>query len=100
MQEIDSGLDFDTRSLISSIIKEQISKKKTIIFISHQPEMIKSLQPNKVVLLGGKKVLKVGDYNFAEEILSKGYKKVLKEFGVVEKPKTIGSCVGGHFNEK
>ncbi len=100
LDEIDSGLDFDTRTLIANIIQEQIKKNKTIIFISHQPEMIKSLQPNKVVLLGDNRILKVGDYQFAEEILSKGYKKVLKEFGVVEKTKMMGSCIGGHFNEK
>ncbi len=100
LDEIDSGLDFDTRTLITNIIKEEISKKKTVIFISHQPEMINALKPNKVVLLGGQKVLKVGDYEFAQEILNKGYKKILKEFGVVEQPKTMDSCIGGHFNGK
>ncbi len=100
LDEIDSGLDFDTRALIFNIIKEEIAKHKTVIFISHQQEMIKALQPNKVILLGGNKVVKIGDYNFAEEILAKGYKKTLKEFGVEEKPRTMDSCIGGHFNGK
>ncbi len=100
LDEIDSGLDFDTRTLITNIIKEQIQKKKTVIFISHTPEMIKDLHPNKVVLLGDNRILKVGDYQFAEEILNKGYKKILRELGVVERPRMIGTCVGGHFNEK
>ena len=62
--------------------------------------MIKDLHPNKVVLLGDNRILKVGDYQFAEEILNKGYKKILRELGVVERPRMIGTCIRGHFNEK
>lgn len=100
LDEIDSGLDFDTRSLITNIVKEEIDKNKTIIFISHTPEMIKALQPNKVILLDNNGIVKIGDYQFAEEILKKGYKKILSELGIKDKPKVMDACIGGEFHEK
>ncbi len=100
LDEIDSGLDFDTRTLITNIIKEQIAKGKTIIFISHTAEMIKELKPNRVILLGNHQIVKEGDFEFAQEILSKGYKKILSHLGVKDEPRVLGSCIGGHFNEK
>ena len=100
LDEIDSGLDFDTTNLIINILKHEINKKKTIIFISHNLSTIKELNPNKVVLLANKKIVALGDINLAIKVFQKGYKKTLLEYGVKEEAKVVNECIGGHFNAK
>lgn len=97
LDEIDSGLDFDTTNLIIDIINKQ-KKDKTIIFISHHIETINKLNPNKVLLLANKTIVKESDITLAKEIFSKGYKRVLSSLGIDNTNKTIGECIGGHFN--
>ena len=100
LDEIDSGLDFDTTNLIINIVKNRINQKKTVIFISHNLSTIKKLNPNKVVLLADKKIVDVSDIKLAIKIFEKGYKKVLSEYGIHEKAKVINECIGGHFSDK
>ena len=64
LDEVDSGLDIQSTANIAKILRQVADEKKTsIIVISHSPEFIKKLKPNKIVELRDKKFVEV---NFEE----------------------------------
>jgi Fe-S cluster assembly ATP-binding protein len=56
LDEVDSGLDIKSTANIARILSQIAREKNTaIIVISHSPEFIRKLQPNKIVELKDKK---------------------------------------------
>ncbi|MGL4951641.1 MAG: Fe-S cluster assembly ATPase SufC [Mycoplasma sp.] len=95
LDEIDSGLDIDSAKTIFKILEEQKNLGKTIVFVSHHSEMINHLKPNKVILLANKTIVKIGDNDLANEIISIGYKKYLTKIGIKNESKqVVGVCQG------
>ncbi len=76
LDEIDSGLDVDAINTISKVLVDMKNKNKSIIFISHNKELIEALKPNKVILILNGSIHKIGDYNLAVEINNNGYKNL------------------------
>lgn len=102
VDEIDSGLDVDSMKTICGILKQELKIGKTIIFITHNKQMIEELKPNKVLLLFDKKIVKEGDYNFGLNVINDGFKKTLQSLNInVKKNKEkIDICVGDHFAKR
>jgi Fe-S cluster assembly ATP-binding protein len=60
LDEVDSGLDIKSTHKIARILREKASEgKMSIIVISHSPEFIKKLSPNRIIELKGKKLVEV-----------------------------------------
>lgn len=104
LDEIDSGLDIDTFNNIIDIIKEEIQLKKSVILVSHNHELIKKLNPNKVILIANGQIVKIGDINLANEIFTKGFKKYFIEQNISinkkERINSLGSCGANHGKVK
>ncbi len=101
VDEIDSGLDVDSFKIIIDILKKELKKGKTLIIVSHNKELIKQLQPNKIYLLANQTIVHKGDYEFAMDIMENGFKKILNKLGIKNQDKKIlGTCIGEHFAKK
>ncbi len=101
VDEIDSGLDVDSFKIIVDILKQQLKNGKTMIIVSHNKELIKQLQPNKIYLLANQTIVHTGNYDFAMDIMENGFKKVLNKLNIKDQDKKIlGTCIGEHFVKK
>lgn len=72
--EIDTGVDVDALRTISKFL-EKHRKDKTYILITHYNRILHYLKPDKVLVLVGGKLVKVGDYTLAQKIEKEGYAK-------------------------
>lgn len=99
LDEIDSGLDIDATQTITNLLLEAKANKKTIIFVTHHEELIKQLQPNKVILIANQHIVAQGGMSLAEQITQHGYKQTLAKLGIKKAPKTVNDCVGKHFEK-
>lgn len=60
LDEVDSGLDIKSTINIAKILRETANNQKTsIIVISHSPEFIKKLNPNRIIELKDKNFIEV-----------------------------------------
>lgn len=82
LDEIDSGLDVDSLNIIAQKLIEKQKEKKSIIFISHNIELVKKLNPSRVILIGNGEIIKESDISLAYEIYEKGYKKIFDELNI------------------
>jgi len=51
LDEIDSGLDMKKREEVMEILKERVKKGMSVLLITHQGEILKQINPDKVVVL-------------------------------------------------
>ncbi len=71
--EIDTGVDVDSLKAIAKFINKMRDKKKIFIIITHYNRILKYIKPDKVLILVGGKLVKVGDSRLAEKIEKSGY---------------------------
>lgn len=82
LDEIDSGLDVDAISCINNVLLEQKSLNKAIMYISHNDNLHKALQPNKVVVIMNGEIVAAGDYELAKYINQIGYQAYATQNGI------------------
>lgn len=70
--EIDTGVDVDALRVIAKFLHDTRSKK-TYIVITHYNRILRYLKPDKVLVVIGGRLKKVGSYTLAEKIEKKGY---------------------------
>ena len=77
LDELDSGLDVDSLKIVSSNIKDYISKNKdtTLLIITHHQKVLEYIKPDYVKVLYNGKIVDSGDYKLSLEIEEKGYEK-------------------------
>ncbi len=96
LDEIDSGLDIDSFNTIVDIIDDEIKQHKSVLFVTHNHNLIDRLNPNKVLVVANGEIVKVGDKSLTDEIFKIGFNKYFKNNGIIlEKEKKIdslGSC--------
>lgn len=73
LDETDSGLDFDAIKCVNKGIKEFKNKDNSLLIISHNLNMFKSLHIDYVHILLNGKIIKTGDKSLLELIENKGY---------------------------
>lgn len=71
--EIDTGVDVDALRSIARQINDFKRQGKTMIIITHYNRILKYVKPDKVLILIGGKLVKVGSAKLAEEVEKKGY---------------------------
>ena len=82
LDEIDSGLDIDAVNSISNVLIEQKNNNKTIVFITHNEQLLNNLKPNKVILIMNGEIVKISDISLAHEINNYGYEKIAKKLDI------------------
>jgi Fe-S cluster assembly ATP-binding protein len=75
--EVDTGVDVDALRTISEYL-ENHREGKTYVVITHYNRILKYLKPDKVLVIAGGELKKVGGPELAEEIEANGYESVIK----------------------
>jgi len=75
--EVDTGVDIDALKIISKFINSN-KKNKTYIIITHYNRILNYLKPDKVLVMIGGQLVKVGNYRLAELVEKKGYEQFTK----------------------
>lgn len=73
--EVDTGVDVDALKTIAKFLDKN-KKGKTYIIITHYNRILHYLRPDKVLIVIGGKLKKVGNYKLANLIEQKGYERV------------------------
>ena len=73
LDEVDSGLDLEGVRLVVSKTREIAEEGAGVLFISHNPHVLRLLEPDEVVVLVGGEVALRGGLEVLEEVEKKGY---------------------------
>lgn len=71
--ELDTGVDVDAIKTISHFLKKHLSKKTTIVFITHSTRLLKYLIPDRVLVMKNGQLVKVGTTILAHKIEANGF---------------------------
>ena len=75
LDEVDSGLDVDALKEVSNSLKEYHEKTNaSMLIISHNPKLLKTLKPDKVHILKNKNIIKTGNIDLINDIELDGFK--------------------------
>ena len=84
LDEIDSGLDVQALADICRVIKSSFENRgqnmdtnssQSLIIITHNPRILDFIIPDKVIVIDGGKVARIGDYTLAQDIFVNGFDK-------------------------
>lgn len=97
IDEIDSGLDVDALSVISSVINKLKEEGTTFIIISHYDRLYDLVNINRTAVMVNGKIALEGDASLAKRISTEGYSFLEKEYGIKiakeeKEPVSIGTC--------
>ena len=73
MDEIDSGLDVDSISLMAQALNKMKNKERSILLITHYNRILNHIKPDKVHILKDGRIQKTGGAEVAVELEEKGY---------------------------
>ena len=81
LDEIDSGLDIDALKVIAEAIRKE-AKDTGFIVITHYQRILKHLQPDRVHVMVGGRIVKSGGHELAARLEEQGYAGLLKGLGI------------------
>jgi Fe-S cluster assembly ATP-binding protein len=67
--EIDTGVDVDALKTIAKFLKKHRKPEQTFVFITHSTSLLKTIAPDKTIVLGKGVVMRQGDGTMAREII-------------------------------
>ena len=73
LDETDSGLDIDALRVIAHAVNSQRSPERAIILVTHYQRLLDYIEPDKIHVLAGGRLVKSGDKSLALELEEKGY---------------------------
>ncbi|MFW5969773.1 MAG: ABC transporter ATP-binding protein, partial [Halofilum sp. (in: g-proteobacteria)] len=73
MDETDSGLDIDALKIVARGVEQMRSPDRAIVLVTHYQRLLDHIQPDRVHVLAGGRVLKSGDKELAHELEAHGY---------------------------
>nr|WCH56312.1 Iron-sulfur cluster formation ABC transporter ATP-binding subunit [Hypnea sp.] len=76
LDEIDSGLDIDALKTITQNINALITKKKSIIIITHYQRILDYIVPDYIHVMEKGQIVYTGDANTATQIEKHGYQSI------------------------
>jgi Fe-S cluster assembly ATP-binding protein len=82
LDETDSGLDIDAVRVVAEAVNRLRGPDIGFLVITHYTRILKYIQPDRVHLLMGGRVVKEGGPDLAEHLEEVGYKELRKEFGI------------------
>jgi Fe-S cluster assembly ATP-binding protein len=73
LDELDSGLDIDALRILGEAVNRQLSPDRSLLLITHFPRLLETIQPTKIHVLSGGRIVKTGGRELAFELEEKGY---------------------------
>ncbi len=82
LDETDSGLDIDMVRTVASAVEEMRSPRMGVLMITHHSRILGYVQPDRVHVMMGGKVVTSGGPELAHELEQAGYDGVRKRLGI------------------
>jgi Fe-S cluster assembly ATP-binding protein len=82
LDETDSGLDIDALKHVSAGVNKLAGPEVGILLITHYQRLLNYIEPQKVHVLLGGRVVKSGGPDLAEKLEAEGYAGIAKELGL------------------
>jgi len=79
LDETDSGLDIDALRVVAAGVNSLRSPERAIVMVTHYQRLLDYIQPDRVHVLSGGRILKSGDRTLAVELEKRGYDWVRQE---------------------
>ena len=73
LDETDSGLDIDALRVVATGVNRLRDSERSIVLITHYQRLLEYIEPDRVHVLGGGKILQSGDKTLALELEKRGY---------------------------
>jgi Fe-S cluster assembly ATP-binding protein len=73
LDETDSGLDIDALRTVSDGVNALRSPDRSILLVTHYQRLLDYIEPDRVHVLAGGRILRSGDKTLAKELEQKGY---------------------------
>jgi Fe-S cluster assembly ATP-binding protein len=73
LDETDSGLDIDALRLVANGINKLRAPNRSMVMITHYQRLLDYVEPDKVHVLSGGRIVASGDKSLARELEAKGY---------------------------
>jgi Fe-S cluster assembly ATP-binding protein len=73
LDETDSGLDIDALRLVANGINKLRGPGRSIVMITHYERLLEYVEPDRVHVLSGGRIVASGDKSLARELEEKGY---------------------------
>jgi Fe-S cluster assembly ATP-binding protein len=73
LDETDSGLDIDALRTVSDGVNALRSPDRSILLVTHYQRLLDYVEPDRVHVLAGGRILRSGDKTLAKELEQKGY---------------------------
>jgi Fe-S cluster assembly ATP-binding protein len=73
LDETDSGLDIDALRIVASGVNSLRRKDRAIVMVTHYQRLLDYIEPDRVHVLSGGRILKSGDKSLALELEKRGY---------------------------
>jgi len=75
--EIDTGVDVDSLKTISHFLKKYLTKKATLVFITHSTRLLSYIKPDEVMVIKEGRLVKTGTGNKKKKIEEKGFESII-----------------------
>jgi Fe-S cluster assembly ATP-binding protein len=79
LDETDSGLDIDALRVVASGVNSMRRQDRAIVMVTHYQRLLEYIEPDRVHVLSGGRILKSGDKSLALELEKRGYDWVKQE---------------------
>jgi Fe-S cluster assembly ATP-binding protein len=79
LDETDSGLDIDALRVVANGVNSLRRPDRAIVMVTHYQRLLDYIEPDKVHVLFGGKIIKSGDKSLALELEARGYDWVKQE---------------------
>jgi len=73
LDETDSGLDIDALKIVARGVNSLRDPKRAVILVTHYQRLLDYIEPDRVHVLSGGRILKSGDKSLALELEKRGY---------------------------
>ena len=97
LDEIDSGLDVDAMKVVAEAIKEEQTKDKGFLVVSHYARLYELINTDRAAIMINGRIVVEGDSSLIKRIDTEGYEWIKTELGIqIEKEDTqrvsLGTC--------
>jgi Fe-S cluster assembly ATP-binding protein len=79
LDETDSGLDIDALRVVANGVNSMRRQDRAIVMVTHYQRLLEYIEPDRVHVLSGGRILKSGDKSLALELEKRGYDWVKQE---------------------
>jgi Fe-S cluster assembly ATP-binding protein len=79
LDETDSGLDIDALRVVANGVNSMRSPDRAIVLVTHYQRLLEYVEPNRVHVLAGGRIVRSGDRQLALELEKRGYDWLLQD---------------------